>query len=70
MWIKIYPSYFFKHILFFSFLLLAGSADFLGINYYTSSVVRSAQRPFDPPSFDDDTDVDLETDPSWTRFVY
>lgn len=41
-----------------------GSTDFLGINYYSSEIASAAERPFDPPTYDDDTDVTLELDPS------
>ncbi|CAL1538499.1 unnamed protein product [Lymnaea stagnalis] len=43
-----------------------GTADFLGLNYYTSNYATTADLPFDPPGYQFDMDIARETDPSWT----
>ncbi|CAG5121822.1 unnamed protein product, partial [Candidula unifasciata] len=43
-----------------------GSADFVGVNYYSSVVVASAEKPYDPPDFLNDMDIEQSIDPSWT----
>ncbi|CAL1538497.1 unnamed protein product [Lymnaea stagnalis] len=43
-----------------------GTADFVGLNYYTSIYASSADLPYDPPSWDNDQDIKRERDPSWT----
>ncbi|CAL1538498.1 unnamed protein product [Lymnaea stagnalis] len=43
-----------------------GSADFLGLNYYTSDYVTSADLPYGPPDYYNDIDITREVDPTWT----
>lgn len=42
-----------------------GSADFLGVNYYTSRLVAPKDEKFKFQYMDDDIDVDFSADPSW-----
>ncbi|XP_055914788.1 myrosinase 1-like [Eupeodes corollae] len=43
-----------------------GSADFLGLNYYTSRFVRRAEKPcFESPSMDRDADIETSVEPEW-----
>ncbi|KAH9494597.1 hypothetical protein Btru_019683, partial [Bulinus truncatus] len=42
-----------------------GTADFVGVNYYTSMYATSAELPHDPPSYENDMDVKRDIDPSW-----
>ncbi|XP_076434590.1 lactase/phlorizin hydrolase-like [Babylonia areolata] len=46
---------------------LRGSADFLGLNYYSSHYTKSEKRALDPPSFDTDPDITTWQDPSWPK---
>uniref|UniRef100_A0A336M514 CSON012226 protein n=1 Tax=Culicoides sonorensis TaxID=179676 RepID=A0A336M514_CULSO len=48
--------------------LLRGSADFLGLNYYTSRVVDlGSPNVNDPPSYQKDFNIVEDVDPSWPR---
>ena len=53
-------------VLSFSFGLL-GSADFLGLQLYTSNLVTSHVNPLSPTSYYSDGDVKYSPDPSWER---
>ncbi|XP_048245897.1 lactase-phlorizin hydrolase-like [Haliotis rufescens] len=44
-----------------------GTADFLGLNYYTSNLASPQASPFNPPSYHSDQDVLLEQDPKWPK---
>ncbi|GAB0086592.1 hypothetical protein DMENIID0001_006860 [Sergentomyia squamirostris] len=51
---------------------IKGSADFFGLNYYTSMIVDVAQfgnTPSDPPnpSFARDANINFTSDPAWTK---
>jgi hypothetical protein len=46
-------------------LNILGSADFVGINFYTSSRVFPFQFREDDVSYQTDKDVDFDLDPSW-----
>ena len=45
--------------------MIAGSADFIGINTYTSSLVFPKQEPIDAPVYFYDDDVDSYQDSNW-----
>lgn len=51
--------------------LVTGTADFIGLNYYTSKIVRQAkEHNFDNKTFLEDIpelNVILESDPSWKK---
>ncbi|XP_067665990.1 lactase/phlorizin hydrolase-like [Haliotis asinina] len=42
-----------------------GTADFLGLNYYTSVLATPRVQPYDPPRYDTDQDVEQSVDPTW-----
>lgn len=44
-----------------------GTADFLGVNYYTSRLVSPKTEKFIKPFLDDDLDVDFSVDKKWTK---
>lgn len=44
---------------------ISGSADFMGVNYYTSQYVTAQTHPAYPPSVYTDSDVKTWPDPSW-----
>ncbi|XP_021358662.1 lactase-phlorizin hydrolase-like, partial [Mizuhopecten yessoensis] len=46
-------------------LLIKGSADHLGISFYTSRLISSTQQASSPPSYFDDQDVTAEINQSW-----
>ncbi|XP_061162617.1 lactase/phlorizin hydrolase-like, partial [Saccostrea echinata] len=46
---------------------ITGSADFLGMNHYTTSLVSPIKIPPEVKSYDADKDVRSEADPSWAR---
>ncbi|ESO98171.1 hypothetical protein LOTGIDRAFT_174304 [Lottia gigantea] len=46
---------------------IKGTADFLGLNHYTSVYATAMNLPADPPSFFDDSDVKTFPDPEWPR---
>ncbi|KAL3857523.1 hypothetical protein ACJMK2_012183 [Sinanodonta woodiana] len=45
--------------------LLKGSADFLGLNLYTATLVTKRARPLLNASYDNDRDVEFGPDPKW-----
>ncbi|OWR48224.1 seminal fluid protein CSSFP020 [Danaus plexippus plexippus] len=45
--------------------LLKGSSDFVGVNHYTTVLVKSTDRGMSAPSFDDDVHVELTYRPEW-----
>ncbi|XP_068625468.1 myrosinase 1-like [Battus philenor] len=47
--------------------LLKGSADFLGVNHYTTFLVKATTQTFDPPSFIDDAGVEMLFGDKWTQ---
>lgn len=49
------------------FLLSVGSADFVGINFYTSSRVFPSKFPVNDVSYGTDKEADFDLDPSWPR---
>ena len=46
-------------------LYLLGTADFFGLNFYTSNIVTLRTTPTYKVHFSDDTDVISKKDPSW-----
>lgn len=45
---------------------IRGSADFLGLNHYTSHVVESLpETGYKDPSYDNDLRIELKTKPEW-----
>lgn len=42
-----------------------GSADFLGMNHYTTNLISPVHYPPDVQSYDADKDATYEYDPSW-----
>nr|XP_006820739.1 PREDICTED: lactase-phlorizin hydrolase-like [Saccoglossus kowalevskii] len=48
-------------------LLLSGSADFLGINYYTSKKIRHQETKLFPPGYESDMDVLSWLDDAWPK---
>ncbi|XP_046546593.1 lactase-phlorizin hydrolase-like [Haliotis rubra] len=44
-----------------------GTADFLGLNYYTSVLATPREQPYDPPRYDTDQDVEQSVDPTWPK---
>ncbi|XP_076452948.1 lactase/phlorizin hydrolase-like [Babylonia areolata] len=44
---------------------IQGSADFLGLNYYTSHYTTTQVQPLEPASYETDPDVRSWQDPSW-----
>ncbi|KAL0861082.1 hypothetical protein ABMA27_009589 [Loxostege sticticalis] len=46
--------------------LLKKSADFLGVNHYTTFLVKPAKKQFSVPSFDGDINVEISQDDIWT----
>lgn len=47
---------------------IKGTADFFGLNYYTSRYVKTATKPQGHnPSWDHDSNMEYEVDPSWKR---
>lgn len=48
--------------------MIRGSADFLGLNYYTSRYVESMVEPEGPiPSYQRDMNLKFETKPHWPK---
>lgn len=48
--------------------IVKGSADFLGLNYYTSRYVERASKPIgEKPSWEYDFDCETSIDPNWLR---
>ncbi|XP_045780643.1 myrosinase 1-like isoform X1 [Maniola jurtina] len=45
--------------------LLKGSADFLGVNHYTTFLVKATDQVYPNPSMDDDIGVELTYRPEW-----
>lgn len=48
-------------------LCTAGSADFLGLQLYTSNLVTAYVNPLSPSSYYNDRDLLVSHDPSWKR---
>lgn len=47
---------------------IRGTSDFLGLNYYTSTIVElDTPDDNDPPSFNKDMSIVQSTDPSWPK---
>lgn len=46
---------------------LIGSADFLGLNYYTARLVAPLTQSSLPPSLDNDLGLEYFTDPNWKQ---
>ncbi|BFZ09306.1 hypothetical protein BsWGS_12345 [Bradybaena similaris] len=42
-----------------------GAYDFLGMNHYTSNLISNKPNPDSAPSYQDDQDIDLKSDPCW-----
>ena len=49
---------------------MLGSADFLGLQLYTSNLVTGRVSPLSPSSYYSDRDVQASHDPSWKRYDY
>lgn len=68
--LQVYPVlcswYGFK--IYFSFLFVLGTSDFLGLNFYSSSLVRPDESRTDQ-SFDDDKGTSSRADRSWLGLV-
>ncbi|XP_026729954.1 myrosinase 1-like [Trichoplusia ni] len=47
--------------------LLKGSADFLGMNHYTTFLVKPSQQKYPSPSFEDDVGVEYSQGEQWTK---
>ena len=48
---------------------ILGSSDFLGINFYTSTIVYPRPGDISTPSYYEDKDVGGYPDPNWYRYV-
>lgn len=51
-------------------LLLIGTADFIGLNFYTSNVVTHKANPTYDLNYYDDTDLTFTKDPSWLGYAF
>ncbi|XP_023935498.2 myrosinase 1-like [Bicyclus anynana] len=47
--------------------LLKGSADFMGVNHYTTFLVKPSEKQYPVPSFEDDVNVTLTYRPEWKQ---
>ncbi|KAL4223206.1 hypothetical protein ACF0H5_016678 [Mactra antiquata] len=48
-------------------LLVKGSSDFFGYNFYREKLIQASVSPLTPVHYDSDIDVVLRQDPSWKR---
>ena len=46
-----------------------GSADFLGYQMYTSSIIEAKASPLFPSYYDADRDISESQDPAWKGYV-
>lgn len=58
----------YRFMFYFNFLSVLGTSDFLGLNFYSSSLVRPDESRTDH-SFDDDKGTSSRADPSWLGLV-
>ena len=48
-------------------MFFTGSADFLGLNHYTTNLISPVNYPPEVVSYDADKDTIAEYDPSWLK---
>ena len=53
----------------FLFLFVTGSADFVGINHYTTNLVAHKEQPIDVPHYERDQDIDISYSACWNTYV-
>jgi len=51
------------------FLFVTGSADFVGINHYTTNLVAHKEQPIDVPHYERDQDIDISFSACWNTYV-